>query len=80
MTTPTHIAFAALQASARNFAGLDNARALIFQVRNIRRQQYAQLLEDAEREQCADEPRQMVVVNDELEPSTMLCAELQQAA
>ena len=43
-------AFASLQASARNFAGLENARAFIGAAREIRRLRYKQLAEAEIRE------------------------------
>jgi hypothetical protein len=43
-------AFAALQKSARNHAGMDSARSLIRDAGNIRRLRYRQMAEEVERE------------------------------
>ena len=52
------LAFATLQASAKNFAGLNNARALLREVKNIRRLRYEQLVEEKKQDSLAAEARQ----------------------
>jgi hypothetical protein len=51
-------AFASLQATAKNFAGMNNARMLIGEARNIRRLRYEQIAEEAELDQLKTEAKQ----------------------
>lgn len=51
-------AFASLQATAKDFAGLNNARLLIREAKKIRCLRYEQIAEEVEREQAIVEVRQ----------------------